>query len=108
MQTRDISRAHSMQIGSGTWDFIPSVTYNRFYDDWSWGSKFAATIHTGTNSEGYRRGDKLELNLWAAKEINPKFALNSRVDFKAWEDYHGKDDNLDMMKNMNKKDMITQ
>ena len=51
--------------------------------------------------KGYRRGDILEWNLWGTKAISHDFALNSRVQFKAWEDYHGKDDNLAMMSGMN-------
>ena len=47
----DMRLAYPMQIGPGTWDLIPSIVYNRFYDNWSWGTKLAATIHTGTNSE---------------------------------------------------------
>ncbi len=97
----DTRLGYPMQIGSGTWDFTPSVTFQQFYSDWSWGTKLEATIHTDTNSEGYRRGDTLDWNIWANKEITSTFALNSRLQFSAWEDYHGHDDKLEMMKNMN-------
>ena len=99
--SEDMRLGYPMQIGSGTWDFIPSIVYNRFFDNWSWGTKLSSTIHTGTNSEGYRRGDTLEWNLWGSKALNHVFALNGRIQFKAWEDYHGKDDQLAMMSSMN-------
>ncbi|WDE95653.1 transporter [Lentisphaera profundi] len=92
---------YPMQIGSGTWDLIPSVVYNKFYSNWSWGTKLEAILHTGENSEGYRRGDKLTSNLWASRALNPVFALNSRIEFNAWEDYRGDDDKLKPMSGMN-------
>jgi hypothetical protein len=97
----DTRLGYPMQIGSGTWDLIPSIVYNKFYSNWSWGTKLQATIHTGENSEGYRRGDKLTYNIWASRELNSVFALNSRIEFNAWEDYRGDDDALEPMSGMN-------
>ena len=97
----DMRLGYPMQIGSGTWDFTPSIVYNQFHKNWSWGTKLEATIHTDKNSEGYRRGDKLTYNIWASRALNPVFALNSRLEFNAWEDYHGEDDNLESMSGMN-------
>ena len=49
------SNAHlpyPMQLGSGTWDFTPGLTYVQTYDSWSWGAQGLYTFRTGTNDNG--------------------------------------------------------
>ncbi len=56
---------YPMQLGSGTFDLQPGVTYTGFSDQFSWGAQYLGTFRTGTNDEGYTLGDKHEATAWA-------------------------------------------
>lgn len=45
------------QLGSGTFDLIPGVSYTFTKNHWTLGDRIESTIHTGKNSSGYRLGD---------------------------------------------------
>jgi len=91
-----IGRYHSipMQLGSGTYDLTPSVTYNHFINElWSWGGQAMATFHTGTNDVGYTLGDSFNVTTWVARNLNSQFSVSGRVNFKAWSGYDGVQNN---------------
>lgn len=79
-----------MQLGSGTFDLSPSITYNQYINQqWSWGAQAKATFHTGRNDEGYRLGDNLNLSTWVARNVNESFSVSGRVNFKSWSGVDG-------------------
>lgn len=49
---------YPMQIGSGTTDLLPGVTYLGQVDHWSWGAQARATIRMGENDRSYRLGKR--------------------------------------------------
>jgi len=57
---------YDMQLGSGTFDLKPALTYNAVSDDakWNWGAQAAYTYHVGQNYAGYSLGDSLNLTTW--------------------------------------------
>ncbi|MFT5906099.1 MAG: hypothetical protein ACI9E1_001704 [Cryomorphaceae bacterium] len=81
---------YPMQLGSGTVDFTPSVTYNHFIDqDWSWGAQLKTTLHTSENDEGYTFGDSLNFTSWASRNVNQNFSVNARINAKVWSGIDG-------------------
>lgn len=79
-----------MQLGSGTYDFTPSVTYNQLLNaQWSWGAQAKATIHTGTNDAGYTLGDSINMTSWVARNLNSRFSVSGRANFRAWSGVDG-------------------
>jgi hypothetical protein len=54
-----------MQIGSGTWDILPGLTYAGRAEKVGWGAQYAATFRLGENSNDYARGNRHHWNLWA-------------------------------------------
>ncbi len=57
---------YGMQLGSGTWDFKPSITTGKV-NDWSWGAQLGGTLRMeDSNSSGYSLGDLFETSLWGA------------------------------------------
>ena len=60
---------YPMQLGSGTWDFTPGLTYVQTFNDWSWGAQGNYTFRTSDNDNGYTLGNKLSLTTWAAKKV---------------------------------------
>ncbi len=76
----DIDRlGYPMQLGSGTFDAVPGVTYRGHFGDFSWGAQVTGTIRMHDNAEGYRLGNKFEGTGWLAYEWMPSFSTSLRV-----------------------------
>lgn len=61
---------YGMQLGSGTWDFKPALTYTGQYDDWSWGMQMNVTKRLDNHNEsGYVLGDILQSTAWGSYQI---------------------------------------
>jgi hypothetical protein len=61
---------YGMQLGSGTWDFKPSVTYTGQLDDWSWGAQFSATKRLEKqNKSGFALGDVYQSTVWGGYSV---------------------------------------
>jgi hypothetical protein len=59
-----------MQLGSGTWDFKPSLTYTGQIDQWSWGAQFSGTKHLqDKNSSGFAFGDIFQSTAWGSYSL---------------------------------------
>lgn len=82
---------YPMQLGSGTFDFEPGVTYNGQTDQFSWGAQYKATLRSGDNDEGYSFGDKHEATAWAQFGPAPWIAFSTRVAMRAQDPISGID-----------------
>jgi hypothetical protein len=61
---------YGMQLGSGTWDFKPSLTYLGKAGDWNWGAQVAGTKRLESrNSSGYALGDLFEGSVWGGYDF---------------------------------------
>lgn len=60
---------YGMQVGSGTWDFKPSLTYTGQLDNWSWGAQASGTKRLGTNDSGFAFGDELQATAWGGYRV---------------------------------------
>jgi len=70
-----------MQLGTGTFDLLPGLTYTGRMGDVSWGAQYRAEIRLeGENDEGYAWGDKHALTAWAAYQWAPWISTSLRVD----------------------------
>lgn len=59
-----------MQLGSGTWDFMPSLTYVGEKNRWSWGTQFSGTKRMeAENKSGYRLGDIFQATTWGGYDL---------------------------------------
>ncbi|MEP3227224.1 MAG: transporter [Parasphingorhabdus sp.] len=70
---------YMMQIGSGTWDFKPTVTYKSWHGAIGLGSQYSGTIRTGKNDQNYRIGDVHELTTWFSYRPAQWLSLSGRV-----------------------------
>lgn len=95
----EIKLPYPMQTGSGTYNFMPGITYlgQQVNGNYSWGAQAMATIHTGNNSEGYRRGDKYQLTGWLARLLSENVSASVRLAAQSWEGIEGRDDELNPM-----------
>lgn len=56
---------YGMQLGSGTWDIKPSITYSAQVAAWSYGAQLSGTSRLGQrNSSGFALGDMLQASAW--------------------------------------------
>ncbi|MFA6162351.1 MAG: DUF3570 domain-containing protein [Methylobacter sp.] len=61
---------YGMQLGSGTWDFKPSLTYTGKLDDWSWGAQLSGTKRLeDKNESGYALGDIFQSTAWGGYSL---------------------------------------
>jgi hypothetical protein len=61
---------YGMQLGSGTWDFKPSLTYTGHIDDFSWGVQANGIVRMeDKNKSGYRLGDMFQGTVWGGYDI---------------------------------------
>lgn len=84
---------YPMQLGSGTYDLMPGLTYLVKQDRYSYGLQGIATIRTGSD-EGYRLGNRLDGSIWAARPITDVISLSARVSAEVWDDIHGSDSRI--------------
>ncbi len=68
-----------MQLGSGTWDILPSLTVGGAAGRWSWGGQVSAVMRTDArNKSGYALGDAAELTAWGGWRLNDSFSVSLR------------------------------
>ncbi|MFZ2168894.1 MAG: hypothetical protein WAW61_04565, partial [Methylococcaceae bacterium] len=67
----DIGFQHyGMQLGSGTWDFKPSITYTGKMDRFSWGAQLNGTVRLADNNEsGFAFGDIFQSTAWGSYNL---------------------------------------
>ncbi len=63
---------YDMQLGSGTFDFKPALTYNWVSDDvlWNLGAAVSGIIHAGTWN-GWAFGNSVKLSTWVQYDFSP-------------------------------------
>ncbi|MDD5265566.1 MAG: DUF3570 domain-containing protein [Methylococcales bacterium] len=58
---------YGMQLGSGTWDFKPSLTYTGQWQQFSWGAQSSGTVRMeNRNQSGYALGDLFQTTAWGS------------------------------------------
>jgi len=90
---------YSLQLGSGTWDLLPGLTYLGESKSWAWGAQVLGTVRLGENDNDYRLGDRYRLSAWAQYKVLEWFGPSARLDWHAWDDIHGADPALDPNRN---------
>ncbi len=82
-----------MQIGSGTFDLQPGLTFLAQEDDWSWGAQGLHTLRLeDENDEGYRLGSRTDATAWASRKLSDRWSVSLRLAGARWGDIQGDDD----------------
>lgn len=85
---------YAMQLGSGTWDILPGVSYMFQKGIFTWSSQVTAVIRTGQNRIGYRLGDEVTTNHWAAFSWAKNFSSSLRFEGSIMDNIRGQDASL--------------
>lgn len=88
---RDMRLAYGMQLGSGTYDFLPGITYTGHGDKWGWGAQYLATLRLGRNNESYSLGNKHNATIWGSYSFVPHMSASARLAA----EHEGKIDGMD-------------
>jgi len=85
---------YPMQLGSGTVDLKPGLTFLGKSENWSMGLQGIGTIRLGRNSANYSLGDRFDSNLWAAYPVFENLSVSLRTGWKIWGNIDGADSRL--------------
>ena len=88
---------YPMQIGTGTFDALPGITYTGNYKKLAWGGQYMAEIRMERNQAGYSHGDKHQLTAWGSYEWARYFSTSARVIYKTQERIKGQDPAISAM-----------
>lgn len=70
---------YMMQLGSGTVDLYPGVTYLSTSKKWSWGAQTVETVRLGMNSHHYKFGNDYRATTWVEYNVNESIAPSFTV-----------------------------
>jgi hypothetical protein len=72
---------YAMQIGSGSYELLPGLTYTGEGDVLSFGAQAMGTLRLGENDHHYRLGDRVDLTAWLAHPFTSWLSSSLRL---AW------------------------
>ena len=80
--TPTVRLPYAMQLGSGTYDLLPGITYQGGQGSTKWGAQLTGTIRLGSNDEGYSLGDEYKMTAWVSQQIQPWISVSGRMEAK--------------------------
>ena len=90
---------YPMQLGSGTYDLLPGLTYLGHSESFSWGAQALGRLRTGENSRNYRLGHAYLLDSWVQYKLREWIGPSLRLQWRQWGNIRGSDHALDPMHN---------
>ncbi len=91
MMAARVRLPYPMQIGSGTFDLLPGLTYRGHEGAISWGAQARGEIRLEQNDERYRRGNEYALTGWGAYELTDWLSASLRFEWLHELNYAGRD-----------------
>lgn len=82
---------YPMQLGSGTYDLLPGLTYLGDSAKWAWGVQAMATLRVGRNSRDYRLGNQYRVSGWVAYGWSDWLAPYVRIENQISNNISGRD-----------------
>jgi hypothetical protein len=91
--TANVRLPYPMQLGSGTVDILPGLTYTATLNKFSWGAQYMGTLRTGRDN-GYSLGDEQEITSWISYQWQPWISTSTRVAYSHKKQIDGIDPNI--------------
>lgn len=85
---------YGMQLGTGTPDFTPGVTFTAMNGRGVFGAQVLATFRLGDNSRGWNRGDESLARIWLSPRFTDYISGSLGLTWRAWENVIGGDPQL--------------
>lgn len=71
---------YPMQLGSGTVDFLPGITYTAKFGNIGWGAQYSSVIRLeDENHEDYSLGDEHRITAWGSYLWKPWISTSARI-----------------------------
>ena len=93
----DAQLAYPMQLGSGTWDPIFSLSYLGQSDRFSWGVQPKYILRIEENSENYTLGNRFDIVGWSAIKVSDYFSCSASLSYFDVQQIDGADADLNPM-----------
>lgn len=87
---------YPMQLGSGSFEARPGVTFFGTHGNWSYGGQLRGVFPLNTNASEYRHGNTLTATTWGARRVNNWISLSTRLLFSHKGSSTGSHPNLDL------------
>ena len=85
----------AMQLGSGTFDLLPSLTFIQQFTDWSYGIQTNIVIRMeDENNNGYRLGNVFGATTWTGYKLNRWIALNTGLSYMHTDELKGNQEDV--------------
>jgi hypothetical protein len=88
---------YAMQLGSGTYDLLPGITYTAQTESYSYGAQAQATLRLGENNRDYTLGDRIKVQSWVQMPVHQQVSISVRVAYEDWQTIEGADSRLNAM-----------
>ena len=82
---------YPMQLGSGSFELMPGVTFTTTLGNWSLGGQARVGLPLNKNSRGYRLGHSAISTFWGARRLNDWVSVSLRALFENWGNIEGSD-----------------
>jgi len=92
--TNRVKAGYPMQLGSGTWDLTPSITYALAGERIGVGFQGSYTWRIGENDNDYTLGNAIEVITWAKHAINQRLLGTFKFTYLNWGRIDGRDPEL--------------
>jgi hypothetical protein len=86
--------SYGMQLGTGTYDLMPGITYTGQSRAWSWGAAYRGRFALDDNSHGYHYGALNELTGWGGYSWIPGIITTIEIDGSIQGRIHGADPDI--------------
>ena len=70
---------YPMQLGNGSFEGKPGITFIGIHGNWSYGSQLRGTFPLHTNSRQYRHGNAVNATAWGARQIGDWLSIGGRL-----------------------------
>ena len=78
--TPTLNLPYPMQLGSGTYDFLPGITYTGTSGNKAWGTQYTGVIRLeDENHKDYSLGDEHRITAWASYSWKPWISSSIRI-----------------------------
>jgi len=91
---------YGMQLGSGTWDFLPALTFLGQTDNYSWGAQVGGALRMGDNDRDYSLGNRFDATIWGGRKLSDSFSLSAKFDYFSQSEVDGDDKDITAMNKM--------
>ncbi len=82
---------YSMQLGSGTMELLPGLSFKRQGVPWTVGAQMTGAVSLGTNKRDYKPGARLAATAYAQYNFTQRTSAGARLLWESWGDLAGND-----------------